>query len=77
MEFHMIKPNFQAMNRKELLAYMLEHREEDEAFYVLMDKIHDKPPTEMYPAPRSIDDLKYFPQLLEKFRQQREERLQD
>jgi hypothetical protein len=30
----MIKPNFQTMNQKELQQYVLEHREDQEAFYV-------------------------------------------
>lgn len=68
----MTTPNFQSMTRKELLAYMLEHRDDDEAFRVFMDKVHAEPPTEVYPAPQSIDDLKHFPQLLEKHRQKRQ-----
>jgi len=68
----MMKPDFKAMTRNELLAYMLENRDDDEAFYVFMDLVHTEPPTEIYPAPQSIDDLKHFPQLLEKFRRERE-----
>ena len=68
----MMKPDFKAMTRKALLAYMLEHRDDDEAFHIYMDKVHAEPPTEIYPAPQSIDDLKHFPQLLEKFRRERE-----
>lgn len=68
----MMKPNFQAMTQKELIAYILEHRDEDEAFRVLMDRAHADPDAEFYPAPKSIDDLKHFPELLEKRRQQRE-----
>jgi len=68
----MRKPSFQAMTRKELLAYILAHREEDEAFRTYMDKVHAEPPIEVYPAPQSIDDLKHFPQLLEKHRKERE-----
>ncbi len=70
----MIKPDFQAMTRKDLLAYMFAHREDDEAFRIYMDKVHAEPPTEVYPAPQSIDDLKHFPQLLEKHRKEREGR---
>ncbi len=33
----MTKPNYQAMTRKELLAYMRENRNDDEAFYAYMD----------------------------------------
>ena len=70
MEVIVNQPNLQVMSRKELIAYLLEHRDEDEAFYTLMDKIHAEPATEIYPAPKSIDDLKHFPKLLQKFRQQ-------
>lgn len=70
----MMEPDFQAMSRKELLAYILAHREDDEAFRVYMDKVHAEPPTEVYPAPQSIDDLKHFPELLEKHRKEREGR---
>lgn len=70
----MMESDFQAMSRKELLAYILAHREDDEAFRVYMDKVHAEPPTEVYPAPQSIDDLKHFPQLLEKHRKKREGR---
>ncbi len=68
----MNKHDFQAITRKELLTYMLEHRNDDEAFHAYMDKVHAEPPTEVYPASQSIDDLKHFPQLLEKHRKERE-----
>lgn len=68
-----MKPDFQAMTRKDLIAYILEHRDDKQAFHVLMDKAHLEPSPEVYPAPQSIDDLKHFSQLLEKFRQEQEE----
>lgn len=37
----MNKPNFQAMNKQELRAYVLAHREDDEAFYAFVDKLHE------------------------------------
>ncbi len=67
----MTKPNFQEMTHKELIAYILEHRDENEAFRVLMDRAHADTDAELHPAPQSIDDLKHFPELLEKRRQQR------
>ena len=67
----MTKPNFEEMTQKELIAYMLEHRDENEALRVLMDRAHADTDAEFYPAPQSIDDLKHFPELLEKRRQQR------
>ncbi|NER39253.1 MAG: hypothetical protein F6J93_35765 [Oscillatoria sp. SIO1A7] len=69
----MMKPNFKAMSRKELLAYMLKHRDDDDAFRAYMDKVYADPPKEFYPAPKSIDDLSHFPELLAKHRQQRKE----
>ena len=68
----MTKPNFEAMSRKELLAYMLKHRDDEQAFYAYMDKVHAEPASEFYPAPQSIDELQNFPQLLERFRQEQE-----
>lgn len=70
----MTKPNFESMTRKELLAYVLEHRDDDAAFYAYMDKAYAEPPGEIHPAPKSIDDLKNFSELLEKHRREREER---
>ncbi|MFB2879096.1 DUF6887 family protein [Floridanema aerugineum] len=69
----MNQPNFQNMSKKELLSYYVKHRNEDEAFYALMDKIYAEPPGEIHPAPQSIDDLKNFPELLERKRQQEQE----
>jgi hypothetical protein len=68
----MRKSNFAAMTRKELRAYILEHREDEEAFQVYMDKVTGEP-GEIYPAPQSIDDLKNFPELLENYQQKRRE----
>lgn len=39
----MSKPDFQEMNRKELLAYFFEHRDDQIAFYALMDKLATEP----------------------------------
>jgi hypothetical protein len=68
----MSKPNFAAMTRKELRTYILEHREDDEAFQVYMDRVTAEP-SEIYPAPQSIDDLRNFPELLENYQQKRRE----
>lgn len=41
MEIHrMSKPNFQAMSQKELQNYVLAHRDDQEAFYAYVDKLH-------------------------------------
>jgi hypothetical protein len=36
----MNQPDFTAMSRKESHAYVLVHREDQEAFYVYVDKLH-------------------------------------
>jgi hypothetical protein len=63
MEFYAMKPNFQAMTIKELKAYLLEHRNDTEAFHTLMDKIKTDT-LDFY----SIADVNRFPELLEKSR---------
>jgi hypothetical protein len=67
-----MKPELYTMTRKELKAYILEHREDEEAFQLYMDKVTSEP-GEIYPAPQSIDDLKNFPELLEKYRQEKQQ----
>ena len=68
-----MKPDFAAMSRKELRAYILKYRDDDEAFYAYMDRLKQNPNrSPLFPAPKSIDDLKNFPELLEKYRQQRQ-----
>lgn len=37
----MNRPNFQTMSRKELRAYILAHREDNEAFYAFVDRLHE------------------------------------
>lgn len=74
MEVSMKQPDFQAMTRKELLSYILAHRDDNDAFHAFMDKVYAEAPKEVYPAPQSIDDLKHFPELLEKFRREQEEK---
>ena len=68
-----MKLKFETMTRQELRAYILEHREDEEAFQIYMDRVMAEP-GEIYPAPQSIDDLKHFPELLEKHRQEREQK---
>ena len=42
----MSKPNFQAMSQKELHDYVLAHRDDHEAFYTYVDKLHMKTNTD-------------------------------
>ena len=57
-----MKSNFEAMSRQELRTYILEHREDDEAFQIYLDQVMSEP-SEIYPAPKNIEDLSNFPKL--------------
>jgi hypothetical protein len=62
MEIFMSKPDFISMSRTELRNYILEHREDEEAFQIYIDRFKsDK--SEIFPAPQTIDDLTNFPEL--------------
>jgi aromatic ring hydroxylase len=53
-----MKPNFQEMSLSELHAYVLEHREDDEAFYTLIDRRKVANPNRVtYSAPQTPEDL--------------------
>jgi hypothetical protein len=54
-----MKSKFEAMSRQELRAYMLEHREDEEAFQLYLDQVMAEP-GEIYPAPQKIEDLSNF-----------------
>ncbi len=57
------KPDFKAMSTQELRAYVLEHREDNEAFYALSDRIKEQG------KPLIIEEL---PEILQSQRQQRQ-----
>ena len=52
-----MKPNFTTMNTSELRTYVLEHRDDQEAFYTLMDRLNASPPTVSYPCPNTPENL--------------------
>ena len=57
-----MKSKFEAMSRQELRTHILEHREDKEAFQIYLDQVMAEP-SEIYPAPKNIEDLSYFPKL--------------
>jgi hypothetical protein len=65
-----MRSKFEAMSRQELRTYILEHREDEEAFQLYLDRAMAEP-GEIYPAPQTIEDLSNFPQLFPKSRQNR------
>ena len=64
-----MKPNFKEMTRKELRTYVLEHRDDNEAFYAYMDKIHAEGNRVKHPPLKSIEDMENYPEIIELFRQ--------
>jgi hypothetical protein len=58
----MSKPDFKTMSRAELRKYVLEHREDNEAFQTYVDKFTNSD-TILFPAPQSIEDLANYPEL--------------
>lgn len=63
----MSKPNFQAMNRKDLHNYVLAHRDDQEAFYAYVDKLHAEATWIEMPLLESPEDLENYPEFVERF----------
>jgi hypothetical protein len=68
MGLRMMKPDFSAMSKAELRAYVLSHYEDTEAFYALSDRILSSPTLKVY-APEDIDR---FPEIYEEHRKRKE-----
>ncbi|MBF2009275.1 MAG: hypothetical protein IGS49_28500 [Chlorogloeopsis fritschii C42_A2020_084] len=60
----MSKSNFAAMSKTELKRYLLEHRNDTEAFHALMDKIDAEPNPKFY----TIDEVGELQKLIEEKR---------
>ena len=64
----MSKPNFQSMSQKNLYDYVMAHRDEHEAFYAFVDKIHAEANWIEMPAMESLQDLENYPEFTKRFR---------
>ncbi len=64
-----MKPNFNAMTRKELRAYVLEHRDDAEAISVVVEKIKADPNTHWHKP----EDTDRFPEIYAEHQKRREE----
>jgi hypothetical protein len=64
----MSQPNFQTMSRQELHKYVLTHRDEREAFYTYIDKLHAEATWIEMPPLESLEDLENYPEFVERFR---------
>lgn len=59
--------NFQSMSLKELRNYVLQHRNDDEAFYMYIDRKQAEGTAIQYPPLQSVEDLKKYPEVIAKF----------
>jgi hypothetical protein len=58
----MMKPDFNQMSRQELRAYILKHREDDEAIAALINR--GNPNSPVYPYPQTEEDLQTMQEIL-------------
>jgi hypothetical protein len=68
----MNKPDFQAMSQQELHHYILAHRDDQEAFYAYVDKLHAEGNWIEMPAVDSVQDLEKYPEFTSRFRKDAE-----
>ena len=59
----MSTPDFDSMSREELRKYMLDHRDDKEAFEFYLDKFRN-PNNPIYPAPLGLEDMSYLQKIL-------------
>jgi hypothetical protein len=64
----MSKPNFQTMTQQELHSYFLAHRDDQEAFYAYVDRLHEEGNWIEMPPVESVEDLEQYPEFMERFR---------
>jgi hypothetical protein len=65
--YPMSKPNFETMSQKELHDYFLTHRDDREAFYAYVDKLHREGNWVEMPPLKSLDDLNQYPDFMARF----------
>ena len=64
-----MKPNFEAMNKQELRAYLLQHREDSEVISAYIEKLNVEAHWLTFPALTSVEDLDNIPEFFNKLRQ--------
>jgi pyoverdine/dityrosine biosynthesis protein Dit1 len=66
--------NFQTMSQKELHNYVIAHREDQDAFYAYVDKLHNEGNWVEMPAVDSVEDLERYPEFVAKSQRNSESR---
>ncbi|MEB3232702.1 MAG: hypothetical protein VKJ64_16960 [Leptolyngbyaceae bacterium] len=65
-----MKPDFSTMSRKELRAYVLTHRDDEDAFFAYVDRSNQEATWVDCPPVDSVELLQQFPLFLEKLQQE-------
>jgi len=72
-----MKPNFDGMSIAELRAYLLAHRDDNEAFYKLADRLEaSSDTTEPYPMPDTPETIAMMETAIQEHIRQLEEKWQ-
>lgn len=58
--YSMNQPNFRTISQQELKDYFLTHRDDQEAFYVYIDKLHEEENWIEMPPLKSVEDLNNY-----------------
>ncbi len=66
--FAVSKPNFQAMSKRDLQVYVLAHREDQEAFYAYVDRLHRDATWIEMPPLQSLGDIENHTEFVEHIR---------
>ncbi|MFB2918288.1 MULTISPECIES: DUF6887 family protein [Aerosakkonema] len=70
----MNRPNFKAMSQKDLQTYVLANRDDQEAFYAYIDKLHAEANWVEMPPVESAEDLENYPEFIQHLRKSSEPR---
>lgn len=65
----MTQPNFQAMSMKELQRYVLNHRDDQAAFYAYVDKLNAEATWVEMPPIESVEDFQNYPEFVKRSQQ--------
>lgn len=61
-----MKPDFDMMSKAELRAYLLDHRNDNEAFYRFVDRLKaDNQDAVRYPCPKTLKDWAKTQQIIQ------------
>jgi hypothetical protein len=70
MESVNMELNFRTMSKQELRSYVLQHRDDRDAFYAYMDKLNLEEGRIKLAPLKSVDDMANYPEFLEQLRSQ-------